>query len=373
MSGHKADSACVAPVYSWYDWLPYAGKGLMVANRPWDSTYNVTDTIWITAHTTQFTSRGWFYLGGNGCALLPEAISSEGKKGGSYVSLVSPGCTTQDNIVATCDLTIIIETVGASKSNILDFELLGSLSGIKTLYRWTTEPGNVFKKLPAIDVQNNILRVTVPPDNIWTLTTKTTGSKGNGASMGKDQPQKPFPMPYDDDFERYKLDTLPLYFSDMHGAFAVAEDDSAHTRAPRNNFLRQQASSLPPLATHGRGANAYAVAIGATTWTNYNVSMSVRIDTIPNVSVTDSFVFISSHLGGHARPESTYHSPFLPNGGGASLQLHLDGSWVIVSSCNHQAKQECTGKPVSVANGTSPILGPDALGKWLSQQVSATY
>ena len=41
------------PIYSWYEWLPYKGKGLMVANRPWDGTYNVTDTIWATAHTTQ--------------------------------------------------------------------------------------------------------------------------------------------------------------------------------------------------------------------------------------------------------------------------------------------------------------------------------
>ena len=27
------------PIYSWYEWLPYKGKGLMVANRPWDNTY----------------------------------------------------------------------------------------------------------------------------------------------------------------------------------------------------------------------------------------------------------------------------------------------------------------------------------------------
>jgi hypothetical protein len=35
------------PIYSWYDFLPYRGKGLMVANRPWDGSYNVSDTIWV--------------------------------------------------------------------------------------------------------------------------------------------------------------------------------------------------------------------------------------------------------------------------------------------------------------------------------------
>ena len=60
----------------------------MVANRPWDGTYNVTDTIWATAHTTQFTQRGWTYLGGDACALLPEAVASQGVDGGgSYVAL----------------------------------------------------------------------------------------------------------------------------------------------------------------------------------------------------------------------------------------------------------------------------------------------
>ena len=75
------------PIYSWYEWLPYKGKGLMVANRPWDGTYNVTDTIWVTAHTTQFTARGWHYL--EASSLLPAAVS---KSGGSYVVLASPGC-----------------------------------------------------------------------------------------------------------------------------------------------------------------------------------------------------------------------------------------------------------------------------------------
>jgi hypothetical protein len=142
------------PIYSWYEWLPYKGKGLMVANRPWDNTYNVTDTIWATAHTTQFTERGWYYLGGSASALLPDAVKSLGKTGGSYVSLVSPGCTTSgvaggvgSSAGTGCEVSVVIETVGASGPTPIEFTLLSSLAHPLKLSCWTTTRGAVFVKV----------------------------------------------------------------------------------------------------------------------------------------------------------------------------------------------------------------------------------
>ena len=83
----------------------------MVANRPWDGTYNISDTVWITAHTTQFTEIGWHYLGGGACALLP--------KGGSHVALVDP---------TGADISIIIETVGAKAAQVVELQLGGALN-----------------------------------------------------------------------------------------------------------------------------------------------------------------------------------------------------------------------------------------------------
>ena len=60
-------------------------------------------------------------------------------------------------------------------------------------------------------VTSGKIKVTVPPDSIWTLSTLTGATKGGGGGVGKDQPQKDFPLPYTEDFEAYALDTLPKY------------------------------------------------------------------------------------------------------------------------------------------------------------------
>jgi hypothetical protein len=95
----------------------------MVANRPWDGSYNVSDTIWIMAHTTQFTERGWHYLAGDACGMLPS--------GGSYVSLSPPDGR---------DVTIVIETVGANTSQRLSLKLGGPVmesEGTMCFHRFT--------------------------------------------------------------------------------------------------------------------------------------------------------------------------------------------------------------------------------------------
>ena len=42
--------------------LSYDDTGLMNARCPWSQSYEVLATIWATAHTTQFTQPGWYYL-----------------------------------------------------------------------------------------------------------------------------------------------------------------------------------------------------------------------------------------------------------------------------------------------------------------------
>ena len=63
----------------------------MTANQPWSGHYELTEPLWVTAHTTQFTKPGWKYL----------TSSSLLEKGGSFVALTDGG----DH------LTIIIETI----------------------------------------------------------------------------------------------------------------------------------------------------------------------------------------------------------------------------------------------------------------------
>jgi hypothetical protein len=348
------------PIYSWYQWLPYEGKGLMVANRPWDGTYNVTDTIWVTAHTTQFSARGWHYL--EASSLLPQALSSQGKTGGSIIVLASPGCLQSGarHAGTSCDFSVIIETVGATSPTNIELKLEGALK-VATLNCVTTSQGAVFIAQPEVAVSAaGMVTVTVPADSIWTLST-LVGVKGGGGGAGKDQPQKPFPLPYFDDFETYAMDTLPLYFSDMHGAFAVASD----TATAANKVLRQQAGALPPLATHGRSAAGYAVAIGDASWAGYTLSLRVMLELPANQSRSpDGFFYLSSHATSErTSPESSYHTPYLPSGGGAVMKVSLDGAWSIMSACNNATGHQCSAKPAVVGSGSG--LTAVSNGKWM--------
>ncbi|XP_028633118.1 galactocerebrosidase [Grammomys surdaster] len=83
-------------VASYYEELPYGRSGLMTAQEPWSGYYAVASPIWVSAHTTQFTQPGWYYLKTVGHL----------EKGGSYVALTD----------GLGNLTIIIETMSHQHS-----------------------------------------------------------------------------------------------------------------------------------------------------------------------------------------------------------------------------------------------------------------
>ncbi|OWK09303.1 GALC, partial [Cervus elaphus hippelaphus] len=78
-------------VASYYQQLPYGRCGLMTAQEPWSGHYVVEAPIWVSAHTTQFTQPGWYYLKTVGHL----------ERGGSYVALTD----------GLGNLTIIVETM----------------------------------------------------------------------------------------------------------------------------------------------------------------------------------------------------------------------------------------------------------------------
>ena len=321
------------PIYSWYDWLPYAGKGLLVANEPWSQTYNISDTVWAMAHTTQFAQPGWRYGGAEACAAINATVG--GKWSGSYVSYLSPDGH---------DVSVVIETSGATGPTSILLTLEGAtLSPVEKLERWTTVEGAVFVHAAPIASSKsaggtNVFKITVPPRTIWTLTTLATGqSKGVPATeaTGKGTPFS-FLLPYYDDFESYPLDTLPLYFSDMHGAFAVVMEEG-------NKAMRQLAGEAPPLCTHGSGATAYATVIGDASWSDYTLSVKASATAAPSSTASSiPFLLIGSHAGGSAtlslKPESFYHAPYTANG--VVLRLNMDGTWTLST----KAKLVASGK-----------------------------
>jgi hypothetical protein len=55
-----------------YSDLACSGQGLIWSPEPWSGKIGVVDTVWVAAHTTQFTKPGWRYIRQNqGSGYLP--------------------------------------------------------------------------------------------------------------------------------------------------------------------------------------------------------------------------------------------------------------------------------------------------------------
>ncbi|MEE6494251.1 hypothetical protein FKM82_017075 [Ascaphus truei] len=204
-------------VASYYEELPFGREGLMTAKEPWSGNYVVSSPIWITAHTTQFTRPGWFYLRTVGHL----------EKGGSYVALTD----------GRGNLTVIIETMSHNSSICIrpplpafnvsaqnaTFHLEGSFHGVKSLQVWhsqldlnSTKP-TLFRNLPPVKVNGGSFTVELGADEIYTLTTITTGQKG---SYPDPPPSQPFPLKYQDDFNvRNPPFSEAPNFADQSGVF----------------------------------------------------------------------------------------------------------------------------------------------------------
>nr|BAA04972.1 alternative spliced product of galactocerebrosidase [Homo sapiens] len=91
INGYMTSTIAWNLVASYYEQLPYGRCGLMTAQEPWSGHYVVESPVWVSAHTTQFTQPGWYYLKTVGHL----------EKGGSYVALTD----------GLGNLTIIIETM----------------------------------------------------------------------------------------------------------------------------------------------------------------------------------------------------------------------------------------------------------------------
>uniref|UniRef100_A0A671XGY7 Galactocerebrosidase n=1 Tax=Sparus aurata TaxID=8175 RepID=A0A671XGY7_SPAAU len=232
-------------VASYYEELPFGRNGLMTAEEPWSGHYMVDSPIWITAHTTQFTQPGWSYLQTVGHL----------EQGGSYVALTD----------GRGNLTVVIETMTHDHSvcirppllpfNVTSqnatFQLKGSFASIKELQVWrsqfnfkTQEP-SFFEKLTPLKLVNGSFTLHLAEDEVYTLTTVTTGQKG---SYPDPPPSAPFPKVYKDDFNvRNPPFSEAPDFADQTGVFEYyinMTDPGPHVFTLRQ-VLTQRSTTLP--------------------------------------------------------------------------------------------------------------------------------
>ncbi|XP_045679606.1 galactocerebrosidase [Phyllostomus hastatus] len=274
INGYMTSTIAWNLVASYYEQLPYGRSGLMTAQEPWSGHYAVESPIWITAHTTQFTQPGWYYLKTVGHL----------EKGGSYVALTD----------GLGNLTIIVETMSHRHSKCIrpllpyfsvshqfaTFVLRGSFSEIPELQVWYSKLGKssdrfLFKQLDSLWLlnSNGSFTLELQEDEVFTLTTLTTGSKGSYPPPPKSQP---FPSVYKDDFDvDYPFFSEAPNFADQTGVFEYfmnAEDPGEH-RYTLRQVLNQQ-----PITWAADASNTISV-IGDYKWSNITIKCDVYIET----------------------------------------------------------------------------------------------
>lgn len=234
-----------SPVTSYYDILAAPNSGLMYANTPWSGHYDVQSTIWVTAHTTQFAQPGWKYL---------DASSGHMPEKGTYVALRSA----EGN-----GWSVVLETIGAQRSQQIDFKVRGGLS-TGTIHIWETNGEKTFVKVADVTPRDASFAYSFEPDSIYSLTTTT----GQGRGRAVPPPPAPFPTPYREDFERTAVNRAPRFLADQDGAF------EAHPCVGRKGQCLEQVIVQKPVPW-GPLPDPFTLA-GDAQWTDYRLAADVR-------------------------------------------------------------------------------------------------
>jgi hypothetical protein len=280
-------------VTSYYDCLPAPRSGVVTANSPWSGAFEIAPTCWAVAHFTQFAEPGWRFIDDIGC-MLP--------KGGSIVGLTTPNGK---------DISVIIETTEATADQSLLITTSTTFpAGV--MHLWRTDQMESFIQQEDLTAKDGQWHLIVNPNCIYTLTTTTGQRKGVASSP----PYAPFPLPYQEDFERCRLiDTAP-YLCDQGGAFEVIN------RPEGGQCLQQQVHR--PGIDWARAGYAYSV-IGDDRWNDIEVSV-------------DAVLMEQGHgeqfFGVIARwhPGSTWIHFTSPHPAGYCFRLFADGNWQITTA-----------------------------------------
>lgn len=298
-----------SPITSYYENLAAPHSGLMYANTPWSGYYEVQGTIWATAHTTQFAQPGWRFLN--------SASGFIDQRQGSYVALKSPH---------SGDWSFILETIDAHHPKQVSFQLKNGVS-TGSVHVWQTKTGKMFEHVAEVVPKNSTFSFTFEPESLYSLTTTT----GQGHGSAQPPPDKPFPLPYSDDFEQTTLNRAPKYLSDQDGAFEARPCEG------RKGKCLEQVITTKPIPW-GPLPNPFTLT-GDSGWTDYFVSTDVRFTTANQVAILGRI----DSADVFKKQEAIWPSGYI-------LEIARDGSWTLLSGSLQQ-------EPRKLASGTTRPFG----------------
>jgi len=300
-------------VNSWYRTLPYWGDGLMDADQPWSGSYDVGRSIWVMAHTTQFTQPGWQYLDSS------VGYLSDNRANGSFVSLKSPN---------NSDYSVIFETVDAVAPQPVSFQVQGGLS-TGTVHVWATNlnsqnSSDWFVQQSDISPNSGAFNLTLQPGYLYSLSTTTGQAKGSAAPPTFAVQS----LPYSDNFESYPAGSLATYFDAIQGAFETAKCTGGHT-----GMCLRQVITQAPIAWGGASGTPPIVVVGDPYWTNYTVSTDAMLEQSGNIDLIGRLGMVSQ--SGNGGPSQGYH-----------LSVTDSGPWTLF-------KEDASGNITKLASGTT--------------------
>ena len=251
-----------AVIAAFYGNTGTGGQGLVVAESPWSGAYQVSKSVWVDAHTTQFAQPGWRYL---------DLASTYLTEDGSFVTMYSP---------KTGDYTIVIETADQVVNETVRFVPQAGLSMAK-VNLWTTDlgssnPADWFVQGGTMAAGRGGFQLTLKPHHLYTLSTTTGQHRGDAASpMGAANDASPYvqgslALPYREDFEHVDATRRARFYQDQAGAF-----EAQPCLGGRAGTCYQQMVHQQPVLWHNGGKLPSTLVGDPGWWGDYEVSTEV--------------------------------------------------------------------------------------------------
>ena len=273
-------------VINWYDigatypLEPYSKEPpMLLAQEPRSGNYHVRQALWGYAHYGQFTQVGWRYMD-DGCINLPE--------GGSMIAMRNP---------KTGDYSIIAETKDAKKAQTLKVKVGKGLSKNKLCVWRSTEKEQFVRQA---DIRGGSFSITLEPNAVYSLSTTKGQQKGTFANIPD---SKPFPIPYEDNFDQYTCPEewgyLPHYTADLIGCFELVEAPSTAFNSQLSTInsskcLRQVVGSHT--LSWSPEWHHYTI-LGDSEWKDYEISSDVYLNPGDEAGVMGRLCDVGSGYG----------------------------------------------------------------------------
>ena len=273
-------------VVNWYDigatypLEPYSKEPpMLLAQEPWSGHYDIREALWGYAHYGQFTRVGWRYVD-DGCRNLAD--------GGSMVTMRDP---------QTGDYSIIAETKGAKKEQTLKVKVDKSLSKAN-LCVWYSDAQQQFVRLKDIHPKGGSFMFTLKPDAVYSLSTTTGQQKGTFDDV---PPSKPFPIPYEDNFEQYEKPVqwgyLPHYLADLIGCFELVERPDSKAQSLADTGVRCIRQTVGSHTLSWAPEWHHYTIVGDAGWEDYEVSADVYLNPGDEAGVMGRLCDVGSGYG----------------------------------------------------------------------------